>query len=158
VQVVVQVFGHVEVDDHVDVGQVQSASCYVGRNQNLELALGEVVQDLLAHVLGLVGVQHARHESLLVQLALQIVAGLLAVAEDDDLVFAQVVAIQEVGDLGELVVVVNHLDHLCYVAVGRILFFGQPDGNRVCDVALGDVDDLRREGGRCHHKLYFVQI
>ena len=82
VDVGVAVFGHAELDDEVDLGDVEATGCDVGRDEALELAVAEALEGDLALFLDDVSVEHLR-VGLEVRLEQHVVGFLLGLGEDD---------------------------------------------------------------------------
>jgi len=99
VDIGVHFFGRFQLDDEVDFGDVEAASCHVCGNQALEFPLLEALEGDLSLFLGDVAVQHLR---LLLEIGLEkdLIGFLLCLAEDDGAAVATSVKVDDIGDHG----------------------------------------------------------
>ncbi|MBD0690097.1 hypothetical protein BG452_29735 [Streptomyces sp. CBMA123] len=142
------VLGALVVDDVGDALDVDAAGSHVGADQDVDLAVAEGAQRLLAGALAEVAVDGAGREAALGQLVGHVGGGALGAAEDHRQPAA--VGLQDARDRLDLVQGVGTEDVLLGVGDGGagVVRGGGPDVRGLAHVPAGEVDDLARHGGR----------
>ena len=149
VHVVLGVVGHVVVDYHLDVVDVDAACHDVGGHEHVELSALELEHHVVALCLLQVAVHGTALDASLLEGSRQLLHLHLAAAEHDDAV--QVAGLEDVLDDGHLLGFVAYvsllLDFLCGLAHGEL------DGDGVLEQRLGQLLYLVGHGGGEHDGL-----
>mmetsp|Transcript_58621 Transcript_58621/g.154989 ORF Transcript_58621/g.154989 Transcript_58621/m.154989 type:complete len:533 (-) Transcript_58621:817-2415(-) len=154
VRVVLDVLGAVEVDHVLHPADVDAAPCDVCADEDVGHAVLEVVERLLAGLLGAPGVQHRRLEALLGEVAVERVRHLARVDEHHD---GRLLAPEHVEEpvlllrLGAEAEVLRH-------GVGRLPRLAHRHVDGPPQVLARDALHGRRHGGREHEGLAELEV
>ncbi|OCC07233.1 hypothetical protein A3Q37_06966 [Streptomyces sp. PTY087I2] len=153
VEVGLLVLRRLVVDDVGHTLDVDTARGDVGADQDVDLAVAEGAQRLLAGALAEVAVDRAGGEAALLQLLGDVGGRALRPAEDHREPAA--LGLEDAGEHLRLVHVVGAVDVLDRVLHGRALVVGRRgvDVRRLRHVAAGEADDGTGHGGREQHRL-----
>src|SRR5262249_24778141 len=143
VDVVLDIFGQVVVDDVRDAKHVDAAADDVGRDQVHHLAVAERLHDPLTQRLRQVAVHHRHPLALRAQVAEEAVGAALGLREDDAL--PRVLAVDDLQQQIELLVLVHREIGLAD-RVNRQLFWRDVDVHRAAHVALSEAQYIVGDG------------
>mmetsp|Transcript_45128 Transcript_45128/g.118390 ORF Transcript_45128/g.118390 Transcript_45128/m.118390 type:complete len:308 (+) Transcript_45128:198-1121(+) len=138
--VVLNLLGHVEVDDVLNLGKVEALGGNVGADEHVLLAFAEHVDCVLALCLVLTAVDRDGRDALEHQVLVDIVTLRLRLAKDEDWRRRLLQALKQVDDLRLLLDVLHLLDH---VQIGR--------------ARSADIDDHRTHERRLGESLNLIR-